>query len=149
MRALYLFYDDRCELCRRLKLWLEGQPTWLPLRLLPAGGDQMRQLFPGLEEVASAEDLVAVNDEGEVYLNNNAWIMCLYALVRYRDWAFRLSHPLLLPLARQAFEALSRNRSLISRWLSTSNPETIAQELRCVSLRPCSPDHETIADYLE
>src|SRR5579864_5165026 len=113
MRTLYLLYDERCELCRRLKEWLAQQETWLELRLIPSASAEVLQMFPGLDRVATADDLVAISDQGEVYLNNRAWIMCLYALVGYREWAWRLSHPLLLPLARQAFAAVSRNRHAI------------------------------------
>lgn len=148
MERLYLLYDGRCELCCRLKQWVQEQARWLDLTLLPAGSEEARRLFPGLDQVASAQDLVVISDQGEVYLNNSAWLMCLYGLVDYRDWAWRLAHPLLLPLARQAFEMLSRNRHVISRWLSSGNPETIAAELRRVSLQACSPAQETITDYL-
>jgi hypothetical protein len=73
-----------------------------------------------------------------VYLNDRAWIMVLYAMVEYRDWAARLTHPLLMPLARQAFAALSKNRHALSRWLTAENPETLADELREVELEPCA-----------
>lgn len=148
MRCLYLLYDERCELCCRLKQWLGRQETWLELRLLPCGSAECSRLFPGLEKIASTDDLVAISDQGEVYLNNHAWIMCLYALVEYREWAWRLAHPLLLPLARQAFEALSKNRHAISRWLKSPSPDTIADELRQVTLAPCSMPEGTISDYL-
>jgi predicted DCC family thiol-disulfide oxidoreductase YuxK len=105
-------------------------------------------MFPALEQIASANDLVVVSDEGQVYLNNNAWIMALFALVEYKDWARRLSHPLLLPLARQAFATISRNRYAISRWMSAGGPEQIAGELRHVALEPCAAPHPTISDYL-
>jgi hypothetical protein len=63
--------------------------------------------------------------------------MVLYAMVEYRDWAARLTHPLLMPLARHAFAALSNNRHTLSRWLSSEDPEAIAGELRQVELEPC------------
>lgn len=148
MQRLYLLYDARCELCCRLQQWLHDQEKWLELKLLPAGSEQARKMFPGLEKIVSEQDLVAISDEGEVYLNDRAWIMGLYALVEYRQWAWRLAHPLLMPLARQAFEALSRNRHAISRWLNRGTPETIAGELRRISLAACSTSEETIADYL-
>src|SRR5580704_14413026 len=115
MQKLYVLYDSRCELCQRLKNWLLGQRQWMPLALLPAGSAKVQQLFPDLPKVATTEDLVVISDEGDVYLNNHAWIMALYALTDYRAWAYRLSHPLLLPLARQAFDALSKNRHTLSR----------------------------------
>ena len=148
MHSLYLLYDGRCELCCRLKSWLQEQEAWVELKMVPAGSAQAREMFPGLEAIASSDDLVAISDEGEVYLNNRAWIMCLYALVDYRDWARRLAHPALLPLARQAFEVISRNRYLISRWLRGSSPERMAEELRQITLKPCSVPEPRISDYL-
>ena len=148
MRTLYLLYDQHCELCCHLKQWLTQQEAWVELKMLPAGSAETRQMFPGLAEIATNDDLVAISDQGEVYLNNRAWIMCLYALVEYREWAWRLAHPLLLPLARQAFEAVSKNRHTISRWLKSSSPDRIAQELRQIALAPCSLPEGTVSDYL-
>src|SRR5947209_1518869 len=147
MQALYVLYDARCGLCRRLKDWLLGQRAWLALKMMPAGSVQAQQMFPGLQQIASSDDLVVVSDEGEVYLNNHAWIMCLYALEEYREWARRLAHPLLLPFVRQAFETVSSNRDAISRWLGGST-ESIADELRQVPLQPCSLPEGTVSDYL-
>jgi predicted DCC family thiol-disulfide oxidoreductase YuxK len=97
--------------------------------------EKAKRLFPELEQIATRDDLAVISDEGAVYLNNRAWIMVLYAMVEYRDWAVRLTHPLLAPLARQAFVALSKNRHRFSSWLST---ETIASELRQVELDSCA-----------
>lgn len=147
MKTLYVLYDPKCALCQRLKDWLLVQRSWMGLSLVPAGSEKARRMFPTLQEVASTNDLVVVSDEGQVYLNNNAWIMALYALVDYRDWARRLAHPALLPLVRQAFATISRNRYAISRWI-TGEPEQIAGELRRVALEPCAAPHPTISDYL-
>lgn len=148
MKQLYVLYDSKCALCQRLKDWLLVQRSWMGLCLIPAGSDKAQRMFPTLKQMASANDLVVVSDEGQIYLNNNAWIMALYALVEYREWARRFSHPMLLPLVRQAFATISRNRYAISRWLGTRWPEQIARELRQVSLEPCAAPHSTISDYL-
>ena len=148
MERLYVLYDPRCELCRRLKDWLLLQRAWLGLCMIPAGSEEAKRMFPELEQIASANDLAVITDEGHVYLNNNAWIMTLYALEEYRDWACRLAHPLLLPLARQAFATMSKNRYAISRWLDALAPEQLAHELRHVALEPCAVDQPTISDYL-
>lgn len=148
METLYVLYDPKCELCERLKDWLLIQRSWLGLCMVPAGSEKAKRMFPELEQIASANDLVVISDEGQVYLNNNAWIMALYALQEYRDWACRLAHPLLQPLARQAFATISRNRYAISRWLSAEGPEEIANELRHVALEPCTVPPPTISDYL-
>jgi len=149
MEKLYVLYDPRCELCESLKDWLLVQRSWLGLCMWPAGSDKARKLFPELEKIATANDLVVISDEGQVYLNDRAWIMTLFALEDYREWACRLAHPLLLPLARQAFATLSRNRYAISRWLKGKyGPEAIACELRKVALQPCTVPAETVSDYL-
>ena len=64
--------------------------------------------------------------------------MVLYAMVDYREWASRLTHQLLTPLARQAFAALSKNRHWLSKMLNSEDPEAIAGELRRVELEPCA-----------
>jgi predicted DCC family thiol-disulfide oxidoreductase YuxK len=135
MQKLYVLYDHKCEICRRLKDWILVQRSWIAIAVLEAGSEKARRLFPELEQIATKDDLAVISDEGAVYLNNHAWIMVLYAMVEYRDWAARLTHPLLAPLARQAFVALSKNRHRLSSFLST---ETIADELRQVELEPCA-----------
>lgn len=136
MQKLYVLYDPKCELCCRLKNWILVQRSWIGLAVLEQGSEKARRLFPELDQIATKDDLAVVSDDGAVYLNDRAWIVVLYAMVEYRDWAARLTHPLLLPLARQAFAALSKNRHLISSWLSSESPQAIADELRKVDLQP-------------
>jgi len=138
MEKLYVLYDPKCELCCRLKNWIIIQRSWIGIAVLEQGSEKAKRLFPELDQIAGKEDLAVVSDEGDVYLNNSAWIMVLYALVEYRDWASRLTTPLLMPLARQAFAALSKNRRWISSLLSSEDEAAIAGELRRVELEPCA-----------
>ena len=154
MTKLYVLYDPKCELCCRLKNWILVQRSWIGLAVVEQGSEKAKRLFPDLDTIAGKEDLALISDEGAVYLNDRAWIMVLYAMVEYREWASRLTHPLLMPLARQAFAALSKNRHAISRWLSSSNAEAIAGELRQVELEPCAlpapaAPQSTLRDYLQ
>lgn len=145
MNRLYLFYDGNCELCRRLQEWLGMQRAWVPLVSVPANSPEARMLFPELGKVVGRSDLAVVSDSGDVYLNNHAWIMCLYALEEYRDWALRLASPMLQPLARQAWEMLSRNRAMVSRWMSSSE-QAMAEELRSIPVRECGPKNCQVTD---
>jgi predicted DCC family thiol-disulfide oxidoreductase YuxK len=154
MQKLYIIYDPKCELCCRLKDWLLEQRSWIALDLIAAGSETARAMFPQLEQIARPNDLAVISDEGAVYLNDRAWIMVLYALEDYRDWADCLTHPLLMPLARQAYAALSRNRHSLSRWMRSTRPEAIAAELQNVVLDPCAlPERNQhpldIRDYLQ
>jgi len=148
MEKLYVLYDPKCALCERLKDWLLIQRSWLGLCMVPAGSDKAKSMFPDLEQVATCNDLVVISDEGQVYLNNSAWIMAIYALEEYRDWAYRLAHPLVLPFVRQAFEMISKNRHNISRWLGSARPEDMASVFRKITLEPCAAPGETVSDYL-
>lgn len=148
MQKLYVLYDSKCDICERLRDWILIQRSWLGLCVIPAGSEKARKLFPDLEQIATVNDLVVVSDEGQVYLNDRAWIMVFYALEEYREWAYRLAHPLLMPLARQAYAAIARNRYAISRWLRLGKPEEIAKELRRVPVEGCVTPQTNISDYL-
>jgi predicted DCC family thiol-disulfide oxidoreductase YuxK len=138
MRRLYILYDARCGLCTWARRWLARQPAFLDLTFIPAGSDQALRLFPGLTRPGQVEELVVISDDGAVYRDSRAWIMSLYALDEYREWALRLAHPLLLPLARQAFALISRQRRRISRWLDLASEVEIAETLRHVSAPACA-----------
>lgn len=154
MEKLYVLYDPKCELCSRLKDWLLIQRSWLGLSMVPAGSERAQKMFPELDKIAGCNDLAVVSDEGDVYLNNSAWIMVLYALEEYRDWACRLAHPMLAPFVRQAWEMISKNRYTISRWLKHGRPDEIAGELSKVQLAACATgatcanNDGTVRDYL-
>jgi predicted DCC family thiol-disulfide oxidoreductase YuxK len=140
MEKLYVLYDAECGLCTWARRWLMRQPALINLSFIPAGSVLAQRLFPGLSRPDELpEELVVVSDEGGVYRQGSAWIMCLFALDEYRDWANRLAHPLLRPLARQAFALLSRERSRISRWLSLASDIEIAETLRQVNAPACAP----------
>ena len=124
MMVLYVLFDSRCGLCRRVTQWLMAQPTWVELRFVAAASEESRRLFPTVS--TAGEELIVISDQGEVYSGDQSWVMCLWALVEYRELAYRLSSPLLLPLARSAFAAISRHRQDISEWL---RPEYSEREM--------------------
>jgi predicted DCC family thiol-disulfide oxidoreductase YuxK len=140
MERLYVLYDAQCGLCSWAKRWLMRQHMLIDLRFIPAGSALAERLFPGLDRADDhPEELVVISDQGAVYRDGSAWIMCLFALEGYRDWANRLAHPLLRPLARQGFALLSRQRSRISRWLSLASEVEIAETLSQVIAPACAP----------
>lgn len=130
MKQLTVLYDSSCGFCVSCRRWLEAQPAYVTLRFLPARSAVAERLFPDLAGLAEADELAVVSDEGHVYRGASAWLMCLWALEDYREWAFRLSAPALLPLARQAFELLSRNRKSISRQLGLLPEPELLETLR-------------------
>lgn len=135
MKKLTVLYDYHCGLCQRARRWLEAQPKFLALEFIPAGSDHARFRFPTLSE--KVEELVVVADDGGIYQGDRAWIMCLYALADYREWALRLAAPELLPLARAAFQLISENRIAISRLFHLYTDEGVAAELTRMRVNGC------------
>jgi hypothetical protein len=72
-----------------------------------------------------------------VWLGDRAFLMCLWALRAYRGWARRLASPALRPLARQAFEAVSRNRASVSGLLGLKSETELRKRLSEVTIPTC------------
>ena len=126
MKRLYVLYDQECSLCLACGRWFMRQAAFIELNFIPLQSPEIARRFPGLKEwdgLDLGEKLVVVSDEGAVYQEQFAWIMCLYALRDYREWSQRLAEPLLLPFARRVCELVSRNRLAISHFLKTPTEE--------------------------
>ena len=136
MKRLTVLYDAACGFCISCRHWLEEQPKLLDLDFVAARSPEAARRFPDLEP-GNEEDLVVVSDEGGIYRGARAFIMCLYALEEYREWSLRLSRPGLLPLARRAFELVSRNRKGLSGFLRLAADEKVADLLRDVAPTSC------------
>ena len=144
MEKLTVLYDAWCGFCVSCRRWMEAQPAYVPLEFIPAGSAAALQAFPDLAAKQDPAELVAVDSDGAVYRGAHAWIMCLYVLRDYREWAQFLSRPTLLPLARQAFEMLSRNRKEISDKLGLLPEPELAVQLRQIPVS-CERTH-AVAD---
>ena len=112
---LTVLYDGRCAVCRRARAWLETQPKFVPLEYVAAGSQQARSRFPTLDHDNTLVDLTVVSFNGEVYHGAKAWIMCLWALKKYRGTALRLATPELMSSAKRVIAWVSRNRFRIGQ----------------------------------
>ncbi len=115
MHTLTVLYDPNCGLCRRAHEWLAQQPKLVDLIFVPCKTDKARRLFPKLNHDLTAKDLTVIGDRGAVYSGPKAWLMVLWALTRYRDWAYRLATPELLPTTRRVVSMISQHRYQIGR----------------------------------
>jgi predicted DCC family thiol-disulfide oxidoreductase YuxK len=129
VKCLYVLFDAECALCQRCRHWLARQPAYIPLIFIPLQSPDLPRRFPGIETFNPAEQLVVISDEGAVYRGASAWIMCLYATRKYREWSLRLSVPALLPGARRVCELLSQHRLTFSCALSRNSPAEIRARL--------------------
>ena len=140
MKRLYVLYDAYCGVCSWARRWAQDQPAIVPLEFIRADSEEARRLFPTLASQSIPEELIVVSDEGAVYREDGAWIMCLYALEEFRSLSLRLASPQLLPFARHAFLVLSKRRRALSRLLGlVSDRELLELLWREPSTPRCSP----------
>ncbi len=116
MERLTVLYDEHCAICRRCRDWLAGQRTHVELELLAAGSPAAKQRYGSVPWLG--QELVVVNDLGSVWMGPAAFITCLWATVRYREWSYRLSGPTLAPMAEGFFRAITKRRLRWSVYLS-------------------------------
>jgi predicted DCC family thiol-disulfide oxidoreductase YuxK len=131
--SITVLYDAACGLCTFAKDWIGKQPSLVGITFVAAGSTEAQRAFPQI----SPGELAVVTDTGEVWLGNRAWIVCLWALRDYRDFAFRLTGPALSLMSREAFAAVSRNRLALSNMLRLRDGREIEQQLRKVAAPRC------------
>ncbi len=112
--VLTVLYDNRCALCRRARMWIEEQPKYVTMAFVEAGSEEARKRFPDLDHDATLAELTVVGWGGEVYRDAKGWVMCLWALKKYRSAALRLSTPEMMPVARRLIAWVSRQRFQIA-----------------------------------
>ncbi|GAA3952998.1 DCC1-like thiol-disulfide oxidoreductase family protein [Streptomyces marokkonensis] len=110
VRGLTVLYDAECPLCAHVRDWLLRQRRLVPLELVPAGSDEARRRFPGLDHATTLDEVTAVGDAGQVYRGAAAWVVVLWALREHRPLAHRLSTPTGAALARGAVLAAAKWR---------------------------------------
>ena len=130
MTKLFVLYDAQCSFCLRCRQWVAAQPTFLTLVFIPFQSPELIAQFEGIECFRTNGQLLVIGDDGAVYQGSNAFIMLLYALIDYREWAVRLATPALIPFAAQALDLLSSGRQNIPRWLTCLSDGQLLDVLR-------------------
>src|SRR4051794_19106018 len=102
-RALTVLFDPTCSLCRRCRAWMEGQACYVRLAFVPCTGDEARRRYGDIPWLG--DELVVVGDCGEVWVGPAAFLTCLWALVEWREWSYRLAAPAFAPLVERFFVA--------------------------------------------
>ncbi|MEW6306891.1 MAG: DCC1-like thiol-disulfide oxidoreductase family protein [Verrucomicrobiota bacterium] len=130
MNTLYVLYDAECAFCARCREWLENEPAFVSLEFIPRQSPQAACRFPGIEPWLASGELVVVSDEGAVYCGPEAFILCLYALMDFREWSERLACPALRPFARQIFDFITNNRHAFAHVFVRYTDDQLAGVLR-------------------
>ncbi|MGW1276452.1 thiol-disulfide oxidoreductase DCC family protein [Streptomyces tsukubensis] len=110
VHRLTVLFDAECGLCAHVRDWLVRQRQLVPLDLVPAGSALARELFPSLDHQATLRRITVVGDGGQVYTDDAAFLVCLWALADHRDKAAWLASPAGKPFIRAAVLAASAYR---------------------------------------
>lgn len=128
-QQLTVVYDPTCELCRRCKRWVGGQPQLVPVTFVAATDPAIAEWARGLVPVG--DELVVVSESGATWYGPDAFVMVLWALRRHRRLSGRLQSQGLSHLARGAFVALSGGRSGISALLGNTSDTIQCEDGSC------------------
>jgi predicted DCC family thiol-disulfide oxidoreductase YuxK len=111
VKRLTVLFDEECPLCVRCRTWMLTQDSYLPIDFLACSSAEARRRYGSVPWLGA--ELVVVSDEGDVWVGAAAFLMCLWALVEWRQWSYRLSGPTLAPMAERFFRAVSGRRRLL------------------------------------
>lgn len=137
MKTLTIFYDPRCGLCAKFRNWLETQPKRVNIQFTDFRSEEASRKFPGLLELGAERDVVVLADDGRWWQGTAAWLTCLWATREYRDWAFRMAAPALLPFVKKAVQLLSENRLTLSRLMKLQTDVALASAILSLPEAEC------------
>jgi predicted DCC family thiol-disulfide oxidoreductase YuxK len=92
--TVIVLYDERCDLCRKLRDWLGRQGTLNEVEFVAADSDAAHRRFPDLDHIRSTRVLTAITSDGRVYEGERAWLLCAWVLPAWRPVAEHASTPL-------------------------------------------------------
>jgi predicted DCC family thiol-disulfide oxidoreductase YuxK len=140
MKTLTIFYDPRCGLCAKFRVWLEAQPKRVGVEFLGYDSAEVCLRFPGLLEIGADRDVVVLADDGRWWQGSAGWLTCLWATVDFRDWSFRLAGPVFQPFVKKAVHLLSENRLTISRLMKLRTDSELSDAIRTTPQAVCQSD---------
>jgi predicted DCC family thiol-disulfide oxidoreductase YuxK len=115
-RVLTVLFDPGCALCRRCRVWMEGQATYVELDFVACTGAEAQARFGDIPWLG--DELVVVGDGGEVWVGPAAFLTCLWALVDWREWSYRLAAPAFVPMVERFFLMVSSRRKSLAALVS-------------------------------
>lgn len=128
--CLTVLYDGDCGFCARCMIWLQEQQQRIPLEFIALRSDVVSSRYPALVKQGDTDELIVISNCGEVYRKDKAFIMCLFALEDYVEWAFHFSKPAYRPFVRHGYQYLSHFRFSLSALFSQYEKKDIIRRLQ-------------------
>ncbi len=115
VQEIEVFYDGRCGMCCTFHEWVNQQRRAFAVRFISYQSEEAARVFPDLESLDPAREMVVRTWEGDVFGGAEAWIWCLYSCVGYRKVAQHLCGPVMLPMAVKVCRLISESRQGLSQ----------------------------------
>lgn len=121
--GITILYDSECGMCVRLKEWVLAQPAYLSIEAIPMQSKECHERYPDLEDRIQAGQFLCIDNNGAVYVDAEARILCLWALKKYRSISFTVARTPMRSLLTMLMEKISRNRHAISDLIGLSKQQ--------------------------
>jgi predicted DCC family thiol-disulfide oxidoreductase YuxK len=136
-KKIEVFYDGRCGMCCTFHEWISRQSRAFGVDFIPYQAGEAGLVFPGLNTLDPAREMIVRTDEEKIYRGAEAWVCCLYSCAEYRSFAKRLSGPYLLPVAIWTCRLLSANRHGLSKIFFRKKDREVRRILHTMEVPAC------------
>lgn len=147
VKRIEVFYDGRCGMCCTFHEWIHGQRRSFGIEFVPYQSSDAEKIFPGLNTLDPAREMIVRTDEGTLYRGAEAWVWCLYSCADYREMARRLARPMMLSVAIRMCRLLAANRHCLSKVFFRRKDREVRKTLHQMEASnckdgSCSADHD-------
>lgn len=150
MKSLCVLYDSGCGLCVYCRKWVMRQTAYVPIEFVPQGSSEAARRYPELQTESPPQELIVIDDQGNVYRAEKAWLMILFALRRYRGLAIRLAKSQRIDMARRVYHWVSAHRYSISKRLWTRGEPDFYKQLDTLRDPPrCMVEENRVARFTQ
>ena len=141
VKKIEVFYDGRCGMCCSFHEWIYRQKRAFEIDFWPYQAAEAELIFPGINTLDPAREMIVRTDEGEVYRGAEAWVWCLYSCANHRTLARRLARPALLGVAVRVCRLLAANRHGLSKVFFRRKDREVRETLHQMTPPNCEGDH--------
>lgn len=129
IKFIEVFYDGRCGMCCTFHEWINKQERAYEVRFYPYQSPDAERVFPGVNTLDPAREMIVRTNEGKVYRAAEGWVLCLFSCAGYREVARKLASPALLPVAKKACTLLAANRHGLSKIFFRRKDKRVREQL--------------------
>lgn len=141
VKSVEVYYDGKCGMCCTFHEWINNQKRANEIVFLPYQSAEAQALFPELNTLDPAREMVVRTDTGEIYRAAEAWVWCLWSCEKYRGVAKKFSSPALLPHVQKLCHMLAANRITLSKLFFRKKSKQVAAQLHAMPSAECDDDN--------